>query len=107
MTTLAPSFIFDCISVFILAGNERNYKISKKIEIRRDRTKDCGVSCPWASENPNRLINVVTTLAPSFLIESTSFLQVTRTCIKAWMSLNFDQIPPPTPELSALEYLKN
>ena len=33
--------------------------------------------------------NVVTTLAPSFLIELSSFLQVTRTCIKAWMSSNF------------------
>ena len=27
----------------------------------------------------------MTTLAPSFLIESSSFLQVTRTCMKAWM----------------------
>ena len=31
--------------------------------------------------------NVVTTLAHSFLIGSSSFLQVTRTTIKAWMSL--------------------
>ena len=38
------------------------------------------------------------TLAPSFFIRSS--------CIKAWMSLNFDQIPPPTPELSALARLK-
>ena len=29
------------------------------------------------------------TLAPSFLIGSSLFLQVTRTCMKAWMSLNF------------------
>ena len=29
------------------------------------------------------------TLAPSFLIGSSSFLQVTRTCLKAWMSSNF------------------
>ena len=41
------------------------------------------------------------TLAPSFLIQSSSFLQVTRTCMKAWMSSNFGQIPS-TPELSAL-----
>ena len=47
------------------------------------------------------------TLAPSFLIRSSSFLQVTRTCTKAWMSSNFGQIPPPTPELSALGRLKN
>ena len=29
------------------------------------------------------------TLAPSFLIGSSAFLQVSRTCMKAWMSLNF------------------
>ena len=28
-------------------------------------------------------------LAPSFLIGSSSFLQVLRTCMKAWMSSNF------------------
>ena len=31
------------------------------------------------------------TLAPSFLIWSTSFLQVRRTCMKAWMSSNFSK----------------
>ena len=30
--------------------------------------------------------NLVNTLALSFLIQSSSFLQVTRTCMKAWMS---------------------
>ena len=29
------------------------------------------------------------TLAPSFLIGSSSFLQISRTCMKAWMSSNF------------------
>ena len=47
------------------------------------------------------------TLAPSFLNRSASFLQVTRTCIKTWMSSYFGQIPPPTLELSALACLKN
>ena len=46
------------------------------------------------------------TLAPSFLYESSSLLQVTRICMKAWMSSNFGQIPPPNPELSALGRLK-
>ena len=31
------------------------------------------------------------TLAPSFLIDSSSFLQVTRTYMKAWMSSNFSK----------------
>ena len=30
-----------------------------------------------------------------------------RACEKAWMSLNFGQIPPLTTELSAFEYLEN
>ena len=31
------------------------------------------------------------TLAPSFLIGSPSFLQVSRTCIKAWIRSNFSK----------------
>ena len=50
--------------------------------------------------------NVVTTLAPSFLIWS-SFLKVTRTYIKAWLSLHLGQIPSLTTELAAIECLKN
>ena len=46
-------------------------------------------------------------LAPAFLIGSSSFLQVTRTYMKDWTSSNFNLIPPPTPELSALARLKN
>ena len=38
---------------------------------------------------------------------SSSFLQVMRTCIKAWISSNFGQIPPLTTGLAALEHLKN
>ena len=50
--------------------------------------------------------NVVTTLVHSFL-NGSSFLQITRPTIKAWMSLNFGKIPPLTSELAALERLKN
>ena len=45
-----------------------------------------------------------------FLIGSFSYLQVMRTYIQAYMSLNclnFGQIPPLTTELAALERLKN
>ena len=49
----------------------------------------------------------MTTQVPSFLNESSSFLQITRTTIKAWMSLNFDKIPSLTSELAALEHQKN
>ena len=47
----------------------------------------------------------MTTQAPSFLIRTSSFLQETRTCLKAWMSSNFNQIRPLTTELLALERL--
>ena len=50
--------------------------------------------------------NVVTTLAPSFLIGSSSFLQVSRTTIKSWMGSKFGQIRPWTVELAALEHLE-
>ena len=43
-------------------------------------------------------INVVNTLAPSFFIGSSSFLQETRSFMKAWMSLNFNKIRPLTTE---------
>ena len=47
--------------------------------------------------------NLISTLEPVFLSGSFSFLQVTRTTIKAWMSSDFSGIPPLTSELAALE----
>ena len=47
------------------------------------------------------------TLVPLVLNGSSEFLHVTRTAIKAWISLNFGQIPSPTTELAAPELLKN
>ena len=49
----------------------------------------------------------MTILVPSFLDGSSTFLQVPRTTIKAWMSLNFCQIQSTTTELAALGRLKN
>ena len=49
----------------------------------------------------------MTTLVPSFLDESSSFLQITRATIKALMSLNFGKIPSLTSELAALERQEN
>ena len=46
-------------------------------------------------------------IEPSYLNGSSSFLQVTRTTIKAWMYLNFCQIQQLTTELAALECLIN
>ena len=49
----------------------------------------------------------MTTLVPSFLDGSSSFLQVTGLNIKAGMILNFGKIPSLTSELAVLECLKN
>ena len=46
------------------------------------------------------------TLAPSFLIGSSSFLQVRRTTIKARMNSKFGQIGSWTAELAAFERLE-
>ena len=50
--------------------------------------------------------NVVTTLAPSFLIGSSSFLQATSNPIISWMGAKFSRIRPATYELPALERLE-
>ena len=49
----------------------------------------------------------MTSLVLSILNGSSSFLQIRRTTIKAWMSLNFVKISWPIMELAALELLKN
>ena len=48
----------------------------------------------------------MTTLAPSFLIGSSSFLQATRKPIISWMGSKFSRILPGTYELPALERLE-
>ena len=48
----------------------------------------------------------MTTLAPSFLIGPSVFLQVMRTTIKSWMGSKFSKIQPGTYELAALERLE-
>ena len=85
------------------------HKISDEFEFRPDRATDYGVSCPWASKKfPIDLYweNAVSTLARSFLIESSSKLLVTRTGIKAWTSLISGRIRPLTLKLLALEWRK-
>ena len=48
----------------------------------------------------------MTTLAPSFLIGSSLFLQVTRTTIMTRIGLKFGKIGPGTYDLAALEHLE-
>ena len=81
----------------------------QEFEIWHDSVTDCGVSCPLASEKipiDLKWENGVATFSQLFLIGSFSYLQVTMTCIRAWMSSKFGQIRPWTTELPALERLK-
>ena len=63
-----------------------------------------------ATNSSHRVImngeNVVSTLAPSFLIGSSSYLQETRSTIISRTSSNLGQIRPRTAELAALERLE-
>ena len=81
------------------------HKSLDELKFRPDTTTNSRVICPCASEK--MLFNVVKTLALSFLIGSSSFLQVTRTTIKSWKGLKFDQIRPWNAELPALEHQEN
>ena len=78
---------------FKLAGNMDMHNIMNEFEFQPDRTTDYGVSCPWASKKypyrPYNGENGVSTFSLLFLIESFWYFHVTRTRIKAWMSLNF------------------
>ena len=58
------------------------------------------VICPCASEKLT--YNVVNTLAPLFLIGSSSYLQVMRTSITSRTSSKFGQIGPRTVDLASL-----
>ena len=57
-----------------------------------DSTTDSGVICPWSSEKS--MYNVVNTLAPSFLIGSSSFSAGNKDDHK--VSVEFEIRPDPT-----------
>ena len=97
------SFIFESI-ILILAGNKDMHESLDEFKVRPDTDTNTRVICPCASEK--LLYNVVTTLAPSFLIGSSSYLQVTRTSNTFPTCSKFSQIGPRTVELTALERLE-
>ena len=91
--TIGPTLV-DMI-LFIFAGNEDMYKSLNEFEIQPDAT---------TGFHGNH--RVVSTQAPSFLIRSSSYLQVTRTSITSQTSSKFGQIGPMTAEQAALERMK-
>ena len=98
VNTLAPSFLIGSSSFLQLTRTTINGRVQNSTRSDHGLWSMTVVSCSWASGkipidfyNGRNLVN---TLAPSFLIGSSSFLQVTRTCMKAWMGSNFGKIPP-------------
>ena len=75
-----------------------------EFKFRPDTTTDSRVIYPCMSEKLT--YNVVNTLAPLFLIGSSSYLQVTRTSITSRTSSKFGQIGTRTEELAALGRLE-
>ena len=108
MHTLAPSFLIGSSSYLQVTKTSITSKTSSKFDLIGSRTVELAAlerleKSPYTYNGRN----LVNTLAPSFLNRSSSLLQVTRTCMKAWMSSNFGQIPPSTPEFSARARLQN
>ena len=94
MTTLAPSFLI-CSSLFLQVTRTiiKSRMGSKFGRIRPGTYELAALECLEKSPLTYNGKNVVTTLVPSFLDGSSSFLQITITTIKAWMGLNYGKIP--------------
>ena len=88
----SSSFIFEWINL-ILAGNEDMHERLNEFKFRPDTTTNF-------SYVPLHVWKiVVNTLAPTFLIGSSSFFQVTRTPNKDGQTWNFGQMGPRDAEL--------
>ena len=88
----------------ILAGKEDMHASLDEFNFSQKPPPTPELSANCMSEK--LMFSVVNTLAPLFLIGSSSFLQVRRTTIKSWTSSKFDQIGPWTAELATLERLE-
>ena len=86
VSTLAPSFLNRSFSFLHVKRTTIISRMSSKFDPIQEGTAE--LAALERLKNPICYIgrNVVNTLAPSFLIGSSSFLQVTKVTIKAWMS---------------------
>ena len=93
VSTLAPSFLIGSSSYLQVTRKTIISRTSSNFGQIRLRTAELA-----ALEHPRKFPqtyngrNVVSTLSSSFLIGSSSFLQVMRTIIKAWINSNFSPI---------------
>ena len=108
MTTLAPSILVGSSLFLQVTRTPIKSRMGSKLGSIRRRTYELP-ALERLEKSPSTYngTNVVTTLVPSFSNGSSSFFQVTRSAIKAWMGLNFNKIPSLTLELAALEHVKN
>ena len=108
VTTLAPSFLIGS-STFLQATRTpiKSGMGSKFGRIRSGTYELPAIERQGKSPQTYNGRNVVTSLVLSISNGSSSFSQVTRSTIKAWMGLNFCKISSLTSELAALERLKN
>ena len=76
-----------------------------KFSCRSDQNSGfyCNIQLPYGYNGENGVI----AFSRLFMIGSFSYLQVTMSYIRAWMSSKFGGIRPPIRELAALEPLKN
>ena len=90
MSTLAPSFLIGSSSYLQVTRTSITSRTSSKFGQIGPRTAELA-ALERLEKSPSTYNgrNLVNNLAPSFLIGSSSFLQVSRTCMKAWMSSNF------------------
>ena len=110
VTPLGPSFLIRSSSYLQVTRTSITSRTSSKFGQIGQRTAELAAlglleKFPYTYNGRN----LVNNLAPSFLIGSSSFLQVTRTCIKAWMSSNFDKFATELPPLIdvRIEFLLN
>ena len=93
VSTLVPSFLIGSSSYLQVTRTSIISQTSSNIRQIRPRTAELAAEerlkkFPWTYNGEN----LVSTLSHSFLIGSSSSLQVTRTTVKAWMSSNFGRI---------------
>ena len=88
--------------LFKLAGNEDMHNILDEFHFRPDLTPTKELAALTYNGKNEAIM-----FSQLFLIGSFSYLQVTRTCISAWIGSNFGQIPLLTTKLASLERLKN
>ena len=86
MSTLAPSFLIGSSSYLQVTRTSTASRTSSKFGQIGPRTAELA-ALERLEKSPKTYNgrNLVNTLAPSFLNRSSSFMQVTRTYIKAWI----------------------